>query len=51
VRIVDGSEALRAQRGTGDSRVAASVLGRDAARALELLRHLRGLVEAKEAAA
>ena len=50
VRIADGSEALRAHRGTGDSRVAASVLARDAARALELLRHLRGLVEAREAA-
>ncbi len=50
VRIADGSEALRAHRGTGDSRVAASVLSRDAARALELLRHLRGLVEAREAA-
>jgi hypothetical protein len=50
VRIAEGSEALRAHRGTGDSRVAASVLGRDAARALELLRHLRALVEAKEAA-
>ena len=50
VRIADGSEALRAHRGTGDSRVAASVLSRDAARALELLRHLRALVEAREAA-
>jgi hypothetical protein len=50
VRIADGSEALRAHRGTGDSRVAASILSRDAARALELLRHLRALVEAREAA-
>ena len=48
VRIHEGSEALRAHRGTGDSRVAASVLGRDAARALELLRHLRALVEARD---
>ena len=50
VRIAEGSEALRAHRGKGDSRVAASVLSRDAGRALELLRHLRALVEAREAA-
>ncbi len=49
LRIAEGSEALRAHRGTGDARVAASVLSRDAARALEVVRHLRALVEAREA--
>lgn len=46
-RIADGAEALRAQRGTGESRVAAATLSRDAARALELLSHLRDLVEGR----
>ena len=47
-RIADGAEALRAQRGAGEGRVAAAALSRDAARALELLSHLRALVEARE---
>lgn len=50
-RIADGAEALRAQRGSGEGRVAAATLSRDAARALELLSHLRALVEAREEAA
>jgi hypothetical protein len=50
-RIADGAEALRAQRGAGEGRVAAATLSRDAARALELLSHLRALVEAREEAA
>jgi hypothetical protein len=49
-RIASGCEALRAARGSGDARVTASTLSRDAARALELLSHLRDLVEVREAA-
>lgn len=47
-RIADGAEAMRAQRGSGESRVAAASLSRDAARVLELLSHLRGLVEGRD---
>jgi len=49
-RIADGCEALRAARGGGDARVTTAALSRDAARALELLSHLRALVEIREAA-
>ncbi len=49
-RIASGCEALRAARGSGDARVTAATLSRDAARALELVSHLRDLVEAREAA-
>lgn len=48
-RIAQGAEALRGARGNVEARGSAAALSRDAARALELIVHLRALVEAREA--
>ena len=49
--IAADCESLRSARDSGEMRRTAAALSRDAARALELLSHLRALVEAREEAA